>query len=174
MNSNCAQPHIWVRFISTSSYKDILPARRICMLWMIFCLIGAVALGFFGIAYFAKNPDAAGLWRQIRKMCSCHWYNCCLVRGLLVWCVCLKLLIKKSKAIRQNNTLHTEEWRESWSCPVLFDAFIRIIPAFAGIVLSTSGYAKSVSVYTDLKRRFNEFCAALYADEICDNLITFL
>ncbi len=30
------------------------------MTWMILTLAGAVAVGFFGIAYFADHPDLAG------------------------------------------------------------------------------------------------------------------
>ena len=35
-------------------------ARRIGMTWMILCLAGAMATGFFGIAYFAQHPEQAG------------------------------------------------------------------------------------------------------------------
>ena len=35
-------------------------ARRISMTWMILCLAGTVAVGFFGIAYFSAHPEVAG------------------------------------------------------------------------------------------------------------------
>ena len=54
------QPHILVRFMAADSVKSIPNARRIGMAWMILCLGGAVAVGFFGIAYFADNPTLAG------------------------------------------------------------------------------------------------------------------
>ncbi|WP_437884029.1 sodium/proline symporter PutP [Pseudomonas sp. LRF_L74] len=54
------QPHILVRFMAADSVKSIPAARRIGMTWMILCLAGAVAAGFFGIAYFADNPTQAG------------------------------------------------------------------------------------------------------------------
>ena len=54
------QPHILVRFMAADSVKTIPNARRIGMTWMILCLGGAVAVGFFGIAYFADHPDLAG------------------------------------------------------------------------------------------------------------------
>lgn len=53
------QPHILVRFMSASSVKVIPNARRIGMTWMILCLLGAMAVGFFGIAYFADHPEQA-------------------------------------------------------------------------------------------------------------------
>ena len=53
------QPHILARFMAANSVKAIPNARRIGMTWMILCLGGAVAVGFFGIAYFAAHPDQA-------------------------------------------------------------------------------------------------------------------
>jgi len=53
------QPHILARFMSASSIRAIPNARRIGMTWMILCLLGAMAAGFFGIAYFAEHPDQA-------------------------------------------------------------------------------------------------------------------
>ncbi|CAK7068384.1 sodium/proline symporter PutP [Saezia sanguinis] len=54
------QPHILVRFMAAKSVKTMKSARRIGMTWMILCLAGAVAVGFFGIGYFAQHPELAG------------------------------------------------------------------------------------------------------------------
>jgi sodium/proline symporter len=54
------QPHILARFMAADSVKSIPAARRISMTWMILCLGGAVAVGFFGIAYFSAHPEQAG------------------------------------------------------------------------------------------------------------------
>lgn len=54
------QPHILARFMAAESVSTIPNARRIAMGWMGFCLAGAVGVGFFGAAYFAQHPDAAG------------------------------------------------------------------------------------------------------------------
>lgn len=53
------QPHILVRFMAAHSTKNIPNARRISMTWMILCLVGAVSVGFFAIAYFAAFPEKA-------------------------------------------------------------------------------------------------------------------
>ncbi len=53
------QPHILARFMAAESVATIPRARRIGMTWMILCLAGAVATGFFGIAYFAAHPEHA-------------------------------------------------------------------------------------------------------------------
>lgn len=55
------QPHILVRFMAADSVKSIPNARRIGMTWMILCLGGAVAAGFFGIAYFQQHPELAAV-----------------------------------------------------------------------------------------------------------------
>ncbi|TQI81053.1 sodium/proline symporter [Serratia fonticola] len=54
------QPHILARFMAADSHRTIRSARRISMTWMILCLGGTIAVGFFGIAYFANHPDLAG------------------------------------------------------------------------------------------------------------------
>jgi sodium/proline symporter len=54
------QPHILARFMAADSLAVIPQARRIGMTWMILCLFGAMATGFFGIAYFAAHPGQAG------------------------------------------------------------------------------------------------------------------
>jgi len=50
------QPHIIVRFMAISSVKETKHARRIGIGWMIISLLGALATGLVGIAYFQQNP----------------------------------------------------------------------------------------------------------------------
>lgn len=54
------QPHILARFMAADSHHTIVNARRISMTWMVLCLVGACAVGFFGIAYFTRHPELAG------------------------------------------------------------------------------------------------------------------
>ncbi len=53
------QPHILARFMAAESVRTLRNARRIGMTWMVLCLFGAMAVGFFGIAYFSMHPDQA-------------------------------------------------------------------------------------------------------------------
>ncbi|KGQ70702.1 sodium:proline symporter [Chelonobacter oris] len=53
------QPHILARFMAADNVRSLTSARRIGMSWMVFCLLGAVGVGFFGIAYFYANPELA-------------------------------------------------------------------------------------------------------------------
>ena len=50
------QPHILARFMAADDLATIPKARRIGMTWMVLCLAGAMAVGFFGNAYFAAHP----------------------------------------------------------------------------------------------------------------------
>lgn len=53
------QPHILARFMAADSVKSLVKARRIGMTWMVLCLLGACAVGYFGLAYFTAHPDQA-------------------------------------------------------------------------------------------------------------------
>lgn len=50
------QPHILARFMAAENVRSLKNARRIGMTWMILCLTGACAVGYFGIAYFGGHP----------------------------------------------------------------------------------------------------------------------
>lgn len=54
------QPHILARFMAADSLTTIPKARRIGMTWMVLCLLGAMAVGFFGNAYFAQHAEQVG------------------------------------------------------------------------------------------------------------------
>jgi len=55
----CGQPHILARFMAADSVATIPHARRISITWMVLCLLGALAVGLFGIAYFQLHPEQA-------------------------------------------------------------------------------------------------------------------
>lgn len=48
------QPHILVRFMAIDKVKDLKKARRVGMTWMILTVLGALLVGFFGIAYLQR------------------------------------------------------------------------------------------------------------------------
>jgi sodium/proline symporter len=76
------QPHILARFMAADSHHSIVHARRISMTWMILCLAGAVAVGFFGIAYFNNNPALPARLIRTPSACLSNWRKSCLTRGL--------------------------------------------------------------------------------------------
>src|SRR5690606_9206241 len=54
------QPLYLARFMAVDSIENMTTARRVGMTWMILCMVGSLGVGFFGIAYFANHPEAAG------------------------------------------------------------------------------------------------------------------
>ena len=48
------QPHILVRFMAIEHVKDLKSARTVGIIWMIFCVGGAMLVGLVGIAYVTK------------------------------------------------------------------------------------------------------------------------
>ena len=53
------QPHLLARFMAAKSVKEVHGARRIAMTWMGLSMLGAIAVGLFGIAYFNNTEQAA-------------------------------------------------------------------------------------------------------------------
>lgn len=49
------QPHIIVRFMAIKSFKELKVARRVNIAWMGIGLLGAMAVGLLGIAYFTQH-----------------------------------------------------------------------------------------------------------------------
>lgn len=85
------QPHILVRFMAAESARTIPKARRIGMTWMVLCLGGAVAVGFFGIAFFGQRPElAAGVnanaervFLEVAKLLFNPWISGILLAAVL-------------------------------------------------------------------------------------------
>lgn len=55
------QPHIIVRFMAIRSLKDVAIARWIGMSWMFVTVVGAVLVGYVGVAYVQQNGLQADL-----------------------------------------------------------------------------------------------------------------
>ncbi|WP_263261311.1 sodium/proline symporter PutP [Pseudomonas sp. RIT-PI-S] len=85
------QPHILARFMAADSVKSITRARRISMSWMILCLGGTCAVGFFGIGYFHANPALASavtenperIFIEIAKLLFNPWVAGVLLSAIL-------------------------------------------------------------------------------------------
>jgi sodium/proline symporter len=120
------QPHILVRFMAADSVKTIPNARRIGMAWMILTLAGAVAVGFFGIAYFADHADLAGpvtengerVFMELVKILFNPWIGGVILSGVLaavMSTLSAQLLVSSSaltqdfyKAMLRKNASQTE------------------------------------------------------------------
>lgn len=70
------QPHILARFMASGSIQAVQQARKIGITWMIFCLGGAVAVGYFGLAYFTitgENPGDEAVFMALAKAIFNPW-----------------------------------------------------------------------------------------------------
>ncbi|MDU8924746.1 sodium/proline symporter PutP [Pasteurellaceae bacterium LIM206] len=71
------QPHILARFMAADSVQSLNKARRIGIAWMFLCLGGAVAVGYFGLAYFTANnielENAESVFIELSKLMFNPW-----------------------------------------------------------------------------------------------------
>ena len=76
------QPHILARFMAAENVKSLASARRIGMTWMVLCLGGAIAVGYFGIAYFGAHPEQAAAMQGNNERVFIALQRCYLILGL--------------------------------------------------------------------------------------------
>ncbi|MDG6896351.1 sodium/proline symporter PutP [Volucribacter amazonae] len=71
------QPHILARFMAADTVQSLNQARRIGITWMFLCLGGAVAVGYFGLAYFSVNhiplANAESIFIELSKILFNPW-----------------------------------------------------------------------------------------------------
>lgn len=117
------QPHILARFMAADSHRTIRSARRISMTWMILCLAGTIAVGFFGIAYFENNPQYAGsvtqngerVFIELAKLLFNPW-----IAGILLSAILAAVMSTLSCQLLVCSSALTED---------LYKAFLRKKPA---------------------------------------------
>lgn len=71
------QPHILARFMAAGSVQALNKARVIGITWMLLCLGGAVAVGYFGLAYFTHEniplDNAEAIFIELSKVMFNPW-----------------------------------------------------------------------------------------------------
>lgn len=106
------QPHILARFMAADGVATIPAARRIGMTWMILCLSGAMAVGFFGIAYFIANPvEAAGVTANSERVfieLATHLFNP-WVAGILLSAILAAIMSTLSCQLLVSSSALTED-----------------------------------------------------------------
>lgn len=146
------QPHILVRFMAADSVQSIPAARRIGMTWMILCLGGAVAVGYFGIGYFQVYPELANgvnhnpetVFMELTKILFNPW-----ITGVILAAILAAVMSTLSCQLLVCSTTLTED---------LYKAFLRknasqqelvwvgrlmvVVIALAAILLATNPQSK--------------------------------
>ena len=81
------QPHILVRFMSIKNASDIPTAKTIGMTWMILSVIGALAVGFFGLAYVSSKgidlQDSEKIFISLSQLLFNPWIAGFLLAAIL-------------------------------------------------------------------------------------------
>ena len=104
------QPHIIVRFMAIRSLKDVATARLIGMSWMIVTVVGAVLVGFAGVAYVQQNnlQDALSDPETIFILLSQTLFNP-LVSGLLLAAILAAIMSTISSQLLVSSSSLTED-----------------------------------------------------------------
>lgn len=81
------QPHILARFMAADSVQALNKARVIGISWMLLCLGGAVAVGYFGLAYFTHEniplDNAESIFIELSKVIFNPWIVGIVLSGIL-------------------------------------------------------------------------------------------
>ncbi|HDR1021021.1 TPA: sodium/proline symporter PutP [Pasteurella multocida] len=118
------QPHILARFMAADSVKSLNNARKISMTWMVLCLLGAMGIGFFGIAYFYANPQVAGLvnrepeqvFIELSKLLFNPW-----ISGILLSAILAAVMSTLSAQLLISSSAITEDFYKGFIRPKASD-----------------------------------------------------
>lgn len=126
------QPHILVRFMAVKTVKDIALARRICVGWMSFSMLGAVFIGFVGIAYFYQHdihPET--IFIVFSQKLFAPWLAGVLFAAILssIMCAIDSQMLASSSAL-------TEDLYHRWIHPKASPVFLMWIGRLAVVIIS--------------------------------------
>ncbi|ACA31207.1 sodium/proline symporter PutP [Histophilus somni] len=118
------QPHILARFMAAHTVKSLNNARRISITWMILCLVGAIGIGFFGIAYFTANPQLAGvvnkeseqIFIELSKLLFNPW-----IAGILLSAILAAVMSTLSAQLLISSSAVTEDFYKGFIRPKASD-----------------------------------------------------
>ena len=108
------QPHILVRFMAIRSAADVPVSRRIAMGWMVLSLIGALATGLVGAAYFADAPltDAETVFIFLSKAAFNPW-----IGGILIAAILSAIMSTVDSQLLVCSSVITEDFYRPWIRP---------------------------------------------------------
>ncbi len=111
------QPHINIRFMAIRSVNELPVARNICMIWMIFSLLGAIGTGFFGAAFYGKEilPQPETVFIMLSKQLFNPWMT-----GILLSAVLASIMNTVSAQILMTTSIIAEDivyatWKHKFS-----------------------------------------------------------
>lgn len=103
------QPHILARFMAADSVQSLEKARKIGITWMFLCLGGAVAVGYFGLAFFSvthnnlTNPEAVFI--ELSKIMFNPW-----LAGIVLSAILAAVMSTLSAQLLMSSAAITEDF----------------------------------------------------------------
>jgi SSS family solute:Na+ symporter/sodium/proline symporter len=107
------QPHIIVRFMAVRSVRDVPLMRAIGMSWMLITLIGALATGFVGAAYAARNGLSVTDPETIFIVLSQLLFHP-LIAGFLLAALLAAIMSTISSQLIVSSSSLTEDFYRTW------------------------------------------------------------
>lgn len=99
------QPHILVRYMAVKTVRDIPLARRVCISWMSLSMLGAVLIGFVGIAYFeSKGMNPESVFVMFSEALFSPWLAGLLFAAILssIMCAIVSQMLASSSALTED------------------------------------------------------------------------
>nr|WP_277753229.1 sodium/proline symporter PutP [Metabacillus mangrovi] len=107
------QPHIIVRFMAINSIKELRPARRIGMGWMVVSIVGALMTGLVGIAYVKANQiDLANPETIFIKFADVLFHP--LITGFLLSAILAAIMSTISSQLLVTSSALTEDFYKTF------------------------------------------------------------
>ena len=135
------QPHINIRFMAIRSINELPTARRICMSWMLLSLLGAIATGFFGVAFYGEQtlrlPETVFI--TLSKQLFNPWMT-----GVLLSAVLASIMSTVSAQILITTSIIIEDLYHPWKKIVtdqkylFFSKLIMIFISIVAIFIATN------------------------------------
>ena len=111
------QPHILVRFMAAGSVRGMGDARRISITWMALCLLGAVLIGYYGVAFSVKHPEVSiANPEQIFIIVTQHLFTP-WIAGILLSAILAAIMSTLSCQLLVASTTLTADFYRRWLRP---------------------------------------------------------
>ena len=107
------QPHIIVRFMAISSVKELKPARRIGMGWMIISVAGAMLTGLTGLVYASQQNMAVNDPETIFILLSTVLFHP-LITGFLLAAILAAIMSTISSQLLVTSSALTEDFYKTF------------------------------------------------------------
>lgn len=135
------QPHILVRFMAIAKPEDVSVSRNIAMGWMILALLGALATGLVGAAYFANQPldNPETVFIFLAKVAFNPW-----VSGILIAAILSAIMSTVDSQLLVSSSVISEDIYRPFIKPDANDKELMLVGRFAVVAIALIAFAISL------------------------------